>query len=108
MSLYHGCFILVPEVNEICSFPGAISRADLRHVIAARFYGEQLALARSLQPVFRPCDRDLVPAWDQALDAIGPAIRRCIWRGSHRSSTPGVCSPELATRGGRSATSPNA
>jgi hypothetical protein len=75
---------LAPHVHV--AFRGAISRADLRQVIAAtyhqvwwpstdvvRYEGEQLPVWH--EPSGRyvdPASGELLPTWDQALDEIGP------------------------------------
>jgi hypothetical protein len=67
------------------AFRGAISRADLRLVIAAtyhqvwwpstdviKFDGEQLPIWRAGTGYFDPAAGEVLPTWDQALDTIGP------------------------------------
>jgi hypothetical protein len=75
---------LAPHVHV--AFRGAISRADLRQVIAAtyhqvwwpstdaaRFDGEQLPeWHEGSKRYLDPATGELLPTWDQALDAIGP------------------------------------
>ena len=54
-----------------------------------------------------PATGELLPTWDQALDAIGDDGEPLTWPGSGPGSTPRACSPDHATPAGASATSPN-
>jgi Replication initiator protein, pSAM2 len=91
---------LAPHVHV--AMRGTISRAELRQLIAAtyhqvwwpstdavRFEGDYLPVwyeARS--GYLDPATGELLPTWDQALDAIGRTMSRCMWSGSGPSSTP--------------------
>ena len=98
---------------------GAVPRAVLRQVIAAtyhqvwwpstdvvRYDGDELPVwDEDLGTYLDPATGEVLPTWDQALDAIGPhddaAARGPVRR---RSSTPRACWPGPRTPPGASAT----
>ena len=107
---------LAPHVHM--AIRGTVSRTELRQVLAATYHqvwwppadtvrfedgtcpsGTSHLAATSTRRPASSC-----PAWDDALDAIGPETRRCTSPGSGRSSTPRASSPGRGTRRGASAT----
>ena len=64
--------------------------------------GPAAGLARAVRHYLDPATGEVLPTWDEALDAIGPMTRRCTWPGSGRSSTPRACWPGPRTPTGAS------
>jgi hypothetical protein len=110
---------LAPHVH--IAMRGTISRAELREVIAAtyhqvwwpstetvRFEGGHLPVwDESTAAYLDPATGEVLPTWDQALDAIGDQDGHCTWPGSVTASTPKACWPGRRTPAGASATSPS-
>jgi hypothetical protein len=100
---------------------GTLSRTELRQVLAATYHQvwwpptDTVTHDDDCLPVWHeasgnyldPATGELLPAWDQALDAIGPETSRSMWPGSGPGSTPRASSPEAVTPTGVSATSPS-
>ena len=105
---------LAPHVH--IAMRGTISRADLRQVITAtyhqvwwppvdvvRFDGEQFPVWHEASGNYLdPVTGEVLPAWDDALEAMGP--QDCTWPGSGPSSTPRACWPGQETPAGASGT----
>ena len=110
---------LAPHVHV--AMRGTISRAELRQIIAATYHQvwwpstDQVRFEGDYLPVWYearggyldPATGELLPTWDQALDAIGATTSRGMWSGSGPSSTPRACSPDPRTPPGASAISPS-
>jgi hypothetical protein len=79
---------------------GTVSRAELRQVMAAtyhqvwwpstyevRFEGDYLPVRYQARGGYLdPASGELLPTWDEALDAIGPTMSRGMWSGSGPNS----------------------
>jgi hypothetical protein len=99
------------------AFRGAISRADLRQVVAAtyhqvwwpstnevRFHGDNLPIwHEGTGRYLDPATGELLPTWDQALDAIGSNDQPLHVARFGPGSTPRACSPDQRTPAGASA-----
>ena len=111
---------LAPHVH--IAIRGTLSRTELRQVLAATYHqvwwppttevkyddGELPVWHEASGNYLDPATGEVLPTWDQALDAIGDR-RRAAARGPVRrpSSTPRACWPDHATPTGASATSPS-
>ena len=107
---------LAPHVH--LAIRGTIARAELRRVLAATYHqvwwpdaaevkydGDELPVwDEGIGGYLDPATGEVLPTWDQALDAIGPRMSRGTWPGSGSGSTPRACSPGPRTRPGASAT----
>ena len=107
---------LAPHVH--LAIRGTIARAELRRVLAATYHqvwwpdasavkydGDELPVwDEGIGGYLDPATGEVLPTWDQALDAIGPRTSRGMWPGSGSGSTPRACSPGRRTRPGASAT----
>ena len=109
---------LAPHVH--LAIRGTISRAELREVIAATYHqvwwpSADVTYDGGHLPVWDehtgtyldPDTGEVLPTWDQALDAIGDGTSRGTWPGSAPGSTPRACSPDPGMPAGASATSPS-
>ncbi len=103
------------------AFRGAISRSNLRQVIAATYHQVWWPSTASVRcendelPDWHPASGnyidpatgEILPTWDQALDGIDPADEPLHVTGTGPNSTPRACSQGQRTRPGVSATSPS-
>ena len=98
---------LAPHVH--LAMRGTVSRAELRRVLAATYHqvwwpdasdvkydGDQLPVwDEQIGSYLDPATGEVLPTWDQALDAIGDRrMSRGTWPGSGPGSTPRACSPD--------------
>jgi len=97
---------------------GTISRSELRQIIAAtylqvwwpltdqvRFDGDYLPVWYGARGGYLdPATGELLPTWDDAIDASAAMTCRDTWSGSGPSSTPKACSPGPRTPPAASAT----
>ena len=106
---------LAPHVH--IAMRGTVSRAEIRRVLAATYHqvwwpdttavkydGDELPVWDEHTGTYLdPATGEVLPTWDQALDAIGDDSRGT-WPGSGTGSTPRACSPDPRTPAGASAT----
>ena len=100
---------------------GTIARAELREVLAATYHQVWWPATKDVKydsaylPVWDelastyidPATGEVLPTWDQALDAIGDQDEPRHVARFGRSSTPRASSPDHGTPAGASATSPS-
>jgi hypothetical protein len=109
---------LAPHVH--LAIRGTISRAELREVIAATYHqvwwptadatydGDRLPVWDEHTGTYLdPGTGEVLPTWNQALDAITDQDEPRRGPGSAPGSTPRACSPDRAMPAGASATSPS-
>jgi replication initiator protein RepSA len=110
---------LAPHVH--LAIRGTISRAELREVIAATYHrvwwpatqtvmydGAHLPVWDEYTSTYLDADTgEVLPDWDQALDAIGDGDEPLHVARFGAGSTPRACSPDPGTPAGASATSPS-
>jgi hypothetical protein len=110
---------LAPHIH--LAIRGTISRAELREVIAATYHQvwwpstETVTYDGAHMPVWDehtgtyldPDTGEILPTWDQALDAIGEQDEPRHVARFGAGSTPRASSPDPGTPAGASATSPN-
>ena len=107
---------LAPHVH--LAIRGTVSRADLRQVLAATYHQvwwpstDEIRFDAERLPVWHepsgnyldPATGEVLPTWDQALDAIGPQDAPLHVARFGESSTPRACWPGRRIPGGASGT----
>ena len=110
---------LAPHVHM--AIRGTVSRRELREVIAAtyhqvwwpstaavRFNGDHLPVWHEHTATYLDPDTgEVLPTWDQALDAIDDTTNRSTWPDSGPTSTRKASWPDRTTPAAASATSPS-